>query len=81
MGARPSLDEFEAENTGSRGTPCTIATVIETLDVEHAQRLQSALDAKHIQHAAIARVLTKWGHRVTAATVGRHRRQLCRCAG
>jgi hypothetical protein len=59
---------------------CPVALLLPRLDAEQRDRLVAALAAgAEIQHAAIARVVTRWGHNLSSDAVTRHRNGKCRC--
>jgi len=75
------LAEFEQANQ-TPGAKCGFARQLERLDQTRRDTLDAALEAKHIQHAAIVRVLRKWDIAATSATVARHRPPVeCRSCG
>ena len=78
------ISEFLAEQTGPRKVVgCTIGLTLEELDEKAPARaadLRKALDPKSgVQHSTIERILRKWGYKTTEGTIGRHRRDQCRC--
>lgn len=74
----PDLSEFNAENTPSP-KQCVVATFLENLDEDRRRNVQAALDARHIKHTAIARVVKRWGIPVSTNAIGRHRAGGCCC--
>ncbi len=74
------LSDFLAAN--QKAPPrCPVRKILLELDADKATRLQAALDASPevIQHAAIARILAKWGKPVHSLAIGRHRNGGCAC--
>jgi hypothetical protein len=74
------LDAFAATET-IKGPSCGITKILAKLADDDRALVQSWLAATkdEVGHAHIARTLTAVGHRVDAATVGRHRRGECLC--
>lgn len=72
------LADFRAA-AGAYPVRCTVALLLQQLDADQAARLSAALAADDIQHAAIVRVVDRWGHRLGYDAVKRHRKGDCRC--
>ena len=74
------LAEFHAA-AGGAPVRCPVALLLPTLEPDEATRLRAALvtPKEDIQHAAISRVVTRWGYTLTADAVKRHRNGECRC--
>lgn len=66
------------QETHTQGPPCSVATVLDQLDAEDRAALLAALD-NGTPLTAIARALNAVGYRITAHTIGRHRKGDCRC--
>lgn len=72
------LDEFRNERSRT-GTPCRVAVVRETMNVDDLVAFDDAVHDRTITAAAIERVLARKGIRLTAASITRHRRLECGC--
>lgn len=76
---KPSLAEaLAAQDDTPRGPQCTVAILLDDLAPEDATALTDAL-ASTLPASAISRAVTATGHRLSQATIGRHRRGDCRC--
>lgn len=71
------LSEFDAAMT-PRTPQCNVGRALDRLDPERAEKLRVAL-ASDYTSAAISRVVTSWGHKLTEQSVSRHRRGSCQC--
>lgn len=76
--AKPDLSEFISE-TAHAGPRCMFTRILPKLADEQRGALEAAFVAEDITAAAITRVLARWGHRMDAQTVNRHRKGECRC--
>lgn len=65
------------KNTG--GTPCTISSIIESMDEDDAVALTKAFADPSIKGTTIAKVLKARGFAIADHTVQRHRRGGCSC--
>lgn len=66
---------------GQQGPRCTVCITLETMPAEERDALNDALGDKRIQHAALARILAKWGYNnLRADAISRHRKGECRGA-
>lgn len=65
------------KNTG--GTPCTINSIIESMDEDDAEALSKAFADPSIKGTTICKVLKARGFAVASHTVQRHRRGGCSC--
>ncbi|MBT2395241.1 hypothetical protein [Streptomyces sp. ISL-100] len=67
-----------------KGPPCTVGTVLASVDGETGAALRRILGTPEVSSTAIAEVLNQHGREVTSYTVARHRRRGaahgCRCA-
>lgn len=61
------------------GLPCRIKVIYGELQKPDADELRDAMTDPAISGAVIARVLTERGFKVSANTVGHHRRGGCAC--
>lgn len=63
-----------------KGIICTVTEILETLDKEDRAECEALLANPRVQHAALARAITAaYGMEISATTVGRHRKNGCRC--
>lgn len=64
------------------GTPCSVAELLASLDKTEAKALQAMLDApwRVWPHNHIEQAIWDEGHPVGQGQVGKHRRNVCRCA-
>ncbi|WP_435059857.1 hypothetical protein [Streptomyces sp. bgisy060] len=66
-----------------KGPPCTVGSVLSTVDSTTADTLQQILDTPTVTSTAIAGVLSQHGPVIASDTVARHRRRGqangCRC--
>jgi hypothetical protein len=81
------LSEFDAAAAANaRGPRCTLCVLLDPanqlLAPERVESLQAALATDYrgggYSHATIAKVMETWGNKMSADTIGRHRRGLCR---
>lgn len=77
MAGAPDLSEFAAEQ-GHPGASCGVAVVLGILSDDERTKLLAALSSTY-QHAAISRVVKKWGHNCTPHAIAKHRREQCAC--
>lgn len=71
-------DALKAQKVPVGGPRCQVGRLLHTLPADDVDALAEALDSD-MTHASISRALIEEGHRVTAITVGRHRREECSC--
>jgi hypothetical protein len=62
-----------------KGPSCTIGQALDTLPSDQAAHLAKALDNTNARAIDIAMALEALGVRMSAHTVQRHRRGVCRC--
>jgi len=75
VGLSEAIGKEQMQRKG--GVPCSICSLIPTLDKADREVLQSALDNPTIYGTAIAAALTAEGHKTNGAAVNRHRRGGC----
>lgn len=63
----------------AKGPTCSVAMLLSTMDDNTADLLCKALANPYAPTTAIAAALAEQGHRITAATLQRHRRGNCQC--
>lgn len=68
---------LEQHKPTRKGPRCTMCDLTEQLDKRDMAALTAALADETFTHAAIARALRAEGHKVSAITVGRHRKGEC----
>ena len=76
------VEKLTAPKGGTnQGLPCSVAVLLRELPPEEATALQVMLDApwRIWGHQRIEGVLHQEGHSVGTGSVGKHRRQTCRC--
>lgn len=74
-----SLADALKKETIKPGTTCTVATLIDRLGPDDQKVFLTAIADRAVSLAGIARALTKIGERISADTLGRHRRRECAC--
>jgi hypothetical protein len=67
-----------AQPATNRGSACTVAVILERLDIADHDALTDALHSQ-MTNAAIARALNAEDHRISSSTVQRHRAGDCQC--
>lgn len=72
-------EDFPSGNR-RQGMPCSVATLLASLDDNDRAVLESVLADLSIGHATIERTLAAKNMKVGTGTVGKHRRGDCRCA-
>ena len=72
------LDDFRNEPTRT-GTICRVQQIRELIAADDLPDLDGALQDRTITAAAIERVLSRKGLKLSANSVTRHRRQECNC--
>jgi hypothetical protein len=72
------LDDIRAEPP-RHSLKCNVATVKEAMTKKDRSDLEDALADVMIPTATIARVLERNGHKLSAGSIGRHRRGDCAC--
>ena len=80
MAKEVDLSEFAP--TTKKGPSCSTGLAISKLEGEKREKVLAALAAPEVQHRMIALRLTEWaGMKVSAESVGRHRRtpRICAC--
>jgi hypothetical protein len=60
-------------------TQCSIGELFKHLSKEDVVLLKAVLANDQIRHSDICKTLRANGHSLTASTLARHRKQLCRC--
>lgn len=70
------LSEF-LEMNGKPGAKCSWGKRVQDLSDVQQAALAQAMDSPDVQHAAIYRVLEKWGVSLNKDIVARHRRGEC----
>jgi cytochrome c553 len=74
------LDQLhEAQRSSIRGPRCAFRTVYEKLGKDDAQVLSEWISNLEIPATVISVALRAEGHQVSADSVQRHRRRVCRC--
>lgn len=68
------MSEFESEGRFE----CKIAQLKEKLSPEQNDKLEHAFDRGYTTYA-IRKVLNKWGSRIAAQTIEKHRKGQCSC--
>lgn len=68
---------LEQHKPTRKGPRCTMCDLMDTLDKRDIAALTAALADETFTHAAISRALRAEGHKVSAITVGRHRKGEC----
>lgn len=77
---KPSLlEEMRAEARKPKGPPCSVATLLDSLDDDERLQLVEALSDRGITASVITSVLAAHGHRIGHQTVTRHRGGRCAC--
>lgn len=71
-------EALKAQIAPKRGPKCHVWRLLQTLPADDLDALTCALDSD-MTHATISRALIDEGHRVSAITIGRHRRGECAC--
>ncbi|WP_406153228.1 hypothetical protein OG217_05800 [Streptomyces sp. NBC_01023] len=83
LGLAADLDALTGAPAVRKGPPCSIASVLASMDDNAADTLRRILDTATVSSTAIAEVLSEHGRPVTSYTVARHRRRGaangCRC--
>jgi hypothetical protein len=69
----------DARAVAARGPRCTMGALLEALSATENAEVQEALDDPTIHGSGIARALLARGHKMSAATVNRHRAGDCSC--
>ncbi|MFG2141839.1 hypothetical protein [Streptomyces sp. NPDC048650] len=84
VGLAADLDALTQAPAARKGPPCSVGSVLASVDEETAATLHRILDTRTVSSTAIAEVLSQHGRAVTSYTVARHRRRGdangCRCA-
>ncbi|MFG2865466.1 hypothetical protein [Streptomyces sioyaensis] len=84
VGLAADLDALTDAPAARKGPPCSVGTVLASVDEETVATLHRILDTRTVSSTAIAEVLNQHGREVTSYTVARHRRRGepngCRCA-
>lgn len=79
MPSKPSLAElFATEPLPLKGPRCTVGIFLTTLSADDLASVLIAMTGP-LSHATIARVITKYGTKMSGVTVARHRKHLCSC--
>lgn len=73
-----SLGAFTAASQPCR-PECPVVRITKALGPKDRSVLAAALEDASVTHAAIAKVLTDNGHKISQDAVGRHRRGDCSC--
>ena len=68
---------LEQHKPTRKGPRCTMCDLMDILDKRDSTALAAALADETFTHAAISRALRAEGHKVSAITVGRHRKGEC----
>jgi hypothetical protein len=71
-----------ASSSHRKGPACALNILLAAdspLDPDDRSALAAALADERVAHKDIATALADVGHRVAAATIGRHRRRECAC--
>ena len=63
-----------------RGPECGVAIVLEQVDDKTRKTLNAAMANPHAPSTKISAALSELGHRTSAHSIQRHRRNECRCA-
>lgn len=77
MGMKEEMERLSRDTRP--GLPCRVKVIFDELQKPDADELRDALRDPSISGAVIARVLTERGHKVSANTIGHHRRGGCAC--
>jgi hypothetical protein len=72
-------DALAAQPEKNRGEVCTVERVRRAMSDDDRQQLDAALADFGISHARLSRALGAMGHKVDQSTVGRHRKNDCKC--
>jgi hypothetical protein len=70
---------FESERVLKRGPTCKLTKILARLDADDAALVRDWLADPDVDHAHIARTLTKVGYPIQGQSVGRHRGGQCQC--
>jgi cytochrome c553 len=74
------LDQLqEAQRSSIRGPRCAFRSVYEKLEKQDAETLAEWINNLEIPATVISVALRAEGHQVSADSVQRHRRRVCRC--
>jgi hypothetical protein len=79
------MDSFTvllAQESRRKGPPCTMGRILATVDKPTATQVCAAMDnvaAGNGEWVAIARALTRTGHKVGPTTIRRHHAHECAC--
>lgn len=76
MSLAQALNNLEGDFEARR---CTVAQILERLDDTDRDALLKAIANPLIKHTTLAAELRRHGHDIQGVTLGRHRRELCRC--
>ncbi|MEU3652837.1 hypothetical protein AB0E67_08280 [Streptomyces sp. NPDC032161] len=83
VGLAADLDALTQAPAVRKGPPCSVGSVLTSVDEETTEVLRRILDTRTVSSTAIAEVLSQHGQAVTSYTVARHRRRGeangCRC--
>lgn len=74
-----SLADLHTPGPARRGSTCTVAKILDTLDDTDRVWLTDALADPDELSSEIGRTLTRAGHKIAGTTVSRHRRGDCAC--
>ena len=75
----PTFAEALATGKRQHGGKCTVPAMLASLDDATRTDVLAAFDNMHVQHAAIHRALLSIGVKMSASTIGRHRKGACLC--
>jgi hypothetical protein len=73
------MEAFAAERRTHRGNECKLPKIIARLDPDDQAIVKAWLADPDVEHAHIARTLTRIGHPIQGQSVGRHRGGNCQC--
>ena len=69
----------ELENSVNAGLDCSVSVVLKSLDGKEQTALNKAIENKNIPAPHIYKALQDNGHKLSLATIYKHRRKQCRC--
>lgn len=74
-------DEVRASSGRGPGTTCTVAMMLAEIDdAELRAEITAVIGSPAYTSSAIARALKARGFAIAETTMGRHRREACRCS-
>lgn len=73
-------DDLKSLKTRSNNNICGVAALFKTLKGAELESFKTALETEGIPHTDLEKVLRANGYVISANTIGRHRRNVCRCS-